>query len=46
VRVLAAGFPHLLNFPDEHRFLIDLVSIPLFTAVIGYVTNWTGATSR
>jgi uncharacterized membrane protein YheB (UPF0754 family) len=39
---LAAEFPHLLNFPEEHKFLIDLISIPLFTGIIGYITNWTG----
>ena len=25
-----------------HKLLIDLISIPLFTGVIGYITNWTG----
>jgi uncharacterized membrane protein YheB (UPF0754 family) len=26
----------------DHKLLVDLISIPLFTGVIGYVTNWTG----
>ena len=26
----------------DNKMLIDLISIPLFTGVIGYVTNWTG----
>ncbi|SHG71433.1 hypothetical protein SAMN05443575_2612 [Jatrophihabitans endophyticus] len=26
----------------DHTLLIDLISIPLFTGVIGYITNWTG----
>jgi uncharacterized membrane protein YheB (UPF0754 family) len=28
--------------PSEHKLLIDLISVPLFTGVIGYITNWTG----
>ena len=26
----------------DHKTLVDLSTIPLFTGVIGYVTNWTG----
>lgn len=26
----------------SHDFLVDLVTIPLFTGVIGYLTNWSG----
>jgi uncharacterized membrane protein YheB (UPF0754 family) len=26
----------------DHKLVIDLISVPLFTGVIGYVTNWTG----
>ncbi|HEY2167182.1 MAG TPA: hypothetical protein VGH01_08455 [Jatrophihabitantaceae bacterium] len=26
----------------SHKLLVDLISIPLFTGVIGYITNWTG----
>lgn len=26
----------------DHKLLVDLISIPLFTGVIGYITNWTG----
>jgi uncharacterized membrane protein YheB (UPF0754 family) len=26
----------------DHKTLVDLISIPLFTGVTGYITNWTG----
>jgi uncharacterized membrane protein YheB (UPF0754 family) len=26
----------------NHKLLVDLISVPLFTGIIGYVTNWTG----
>ena len=26
----------------DSKTLVDLISIPLFTGVIGYITNWTG----
>jgi uncharacterized membrane protein YheB (UPF0754 family) len=26
----------------DHKLLVDLISVPLFTGVIGYITNWTG----
>ncbi len=26
----------------DHKLLIDLISVPLFTGVTGYITNWTG----
>jgi uncharacterized membrane protein YheB (UPF0754 family) len=26
----------------DRKFVTDLISIPLFTGVIGYITNWTG----
>jgi uncharacterized membrane protein YheB (UPF0754 family) len=26
----------------DHKTIVDLISIPLFTGVIGYITNWTG----
>jgi uncharacterized membrane protein YheB (UPF0754 family) len=26
----------------DHELLVDLISVPLFTGVIGYITNWTG----
>ena len=26
----------------SHDFLVDLITIPLFTGVIGYITNWSG----
>jgi uncharacterized membrane protein YheB (UPF0754 family) len=25
-----------------HKLLVDLISVPLFTGVVGYLTNWTG----
>lgn len=28
--------------PVEHDLLVHLITIPLFTGVIGYITNWTG----
>ena len=26
----------------SHDFLVDLITIPLFTGAIGYITNWSG----
>jgi uncharacterized membrane protein YheB (UPF0754 family) len=26
----------------DHKLMMDLITIPLFTGIIGYVTNWTG----
>lgn len=26
----------------DHKLLVDLITVPLFTGVIGYITNWTG----
>jgi uncharacterized membrane protein YheB (UPF0754 family) len=26
----------------NHKLVIDLITVPLFTGIIGYVTNWTG----
>jgi uncharacterized membrane protein YheB (UPF0754 family) len=26
----------------DHKLVVDLISVPLFTGVIGYITNWTG----
>src|SRR3954447_22264640 len=26
----------------DHKTLVDLITVPLFTGVIGYITNWTG----
>jgi len=26
----------------DHKLLVDLISVPLFTGIIGYITNWTG----
>lgn len=32
----------LIHVDESNRLLFELISIPLFTGVIGYVTNWTG----
>lgn len=32
----------LVHVDEGNRLLFELVSIPLFTGVIGYVTNWSG----
>ena len=26
----------------DHKTLVDLITIPLFTGIMGYITNWTG----
>jgi hypothetical protein len=26
----------------NHKLVVDLITVPLFTGVIGYITNWTG----
>lgn len=26
----------------DHKLLVDLITVPLFTGTIGYITNWTG----
>lgn len=28
--------------PGAHGFAIELISVPIFTGIIGYLTNWTG----
>ena len=30
-----------VDFSDR-EFIVHLISIPLFTGVIGYITNWSG----
>jgi uncharacterized membrane protein YheB (UPF0754 family) len=32
----------LIHIGEENKLLFELISIPLFTGVIGYVTNWSG----
>lgn len=32
----------LVHVGEEHKLLFELITIPLFTGVIGYVTNWSG----
>jgi hypothetical protein len=34
--------PRRTQNPMNHKLLVDLISVPLFTGVIGYITNWTG----
>lgn len=31
-----------LEHGSDAKFWLDLISIPLFTGIIGYITNWTG----
>jgi uncharacterized membrane protein YheB (UPF0754 family) len=37
-----ADVPHLVHVPSDHKLVIDLITIPLFTGAIGYLTNWSG----
>jgi uncharacterized membrane protein YheB (UPF0754 family) len=37
-----AEVPHLLHVAPDHKLLVDLITIPLFTGAIGYITNWSG----
>ena len=42
---LSAGFFGMLDWEEmtgQSRFVVDIVSIPLFSAVAGVITNWTG----
>jgi hypothetical protein len=39
--VLADLFP-LIHIPHDSRFIVELFTVPLFTGVIGYITNWSG----
>lgn len=42
---LSAGFFGLLDWEEmtgQSKFIVDIVSIPLFSAVAGLITNWTG----
>ena len=41
MRVLASLFP-LIEIPEDRKFLVELFTVPLFTGVIGYITNWSG----
>ncbi|MCE5289553.1 MAG: hypothetical protein LLG14_09955 [Nocardiaceae bacterium] len=43
--VLAAGFFGMLDWEEmtgQSKFIVDIVSIPLFSAFAGLITNWTG----
>ena len=39
--MLADVFP-LIHIPEDNRFVVELITVPLFTGVIGYITNWSG----
>lgn len=32
----------LIHVEESNRLVFELISIPIFTGVIGYITNWTG----
>jgi uncharacterized membrane protein YheB (UPF0754 family) len=40
--VAASGLVDFESLTGQSRFVIDLVSIPIFSAIAGLVTNWTG----
>jgi hypothetical protein len=40
--VLAAGIIDWEHLTGQSKFVIDLVSIPIFSAIAGVLTNWTG----
>jgi uncharacterized membrane protein YheB (UPF0754 family) len=40
--MVLANVPHLVHVPEDNKFLIDLITVPLFTGAIGYITNWSG----
>jgi uncharacterized membrane protein YheB (UPF0754 family) len=33
---------HLVALELNRHFVVALITIPLFTGTIGYITNWTG----
>ncbi|MEQ1786297.1 MAG: hypothetical protein ABL966_04535, partial [Acidimicrobiales bacterium] len=35
-------FAQIVHVDESHKLLFELITIPLFTGVIGYVTNWSG----
>jgi uncharacterized membrane protein YheB (UPF0754 family) len=37
-----ADVPHLVHVSSDHKLVVDLITIPLFTGAIGYLTNWSG----
>lgn len=40
--VLAAGIIDWEHVTGQSKFVIDIVSIPIFSAIAGVLTNWTG----
>lgn len=40
--VLAAGLVDWEQLTGQSKFVIDIVSIPIFSAIAGVLTNWTG----
>ena len=41
-RVLAGGLVDFESLTGQSKFVVDLVSIPIFSAIAGVITNWTG----
>ena len=42
---IAAGFFGYLDWEEmtgQSKFIVDIVSIPIFSAIAGLITNWTG----
>ena len=39
--VVADVFP-LVHVPEDSKLLVELITVPLFTGTIGYITNWSG----
>ncbi len=35
-------FAQIVHVDESNKLLFELISIPLFTGVIGYITNWSG----
>jgi len=35
-------FAQIVHVSEDNKLLFELISIPLFTGVIGYITNWSG----
>lgn len=35
-------FAQIVHVDESHKLLFELITVPLFTGVIGYVTNWSG----
>ena len=40
--VASAGLIDWEHLTGQSKFVIDLVSVPIFSAIAGLITNWTG----